>query len=141
MATSIKGTRTEKNLLAAFAGAARKEGLMQIADIFEETAAQEKEHAKRFFSFLEGGEVEIIAGFPAGTVGTTLDNLKAAAAGEEHEWTSLYPGFANVAREEGYRDVALARRSQSGVGRPDEPTDDTCITSAPGLINKHSPHK
>jgi rubrerythrin len=97
MATNIKGTRTEKNLLAAFAGesqarnrytffagAARKEGLMQIADIFEETAAQEKEHATRFFNFLEGGDVEITATYPAGVVGTTLDNLKAAAAGEEH---------------------------------------------------------
>jgi rubrerythrin len=121
MATHIKRTRTEKNLLAAFAGesqarnrytffagAARKEGLMQIADIFEETAAQEKEHGERFFSFLEGGDVEITAAFPAGTVGTTLENLKAAAAGEEHEWTSLYAEFAKVAREEGFRDVALA---------------------------------
>jgi rubrerythrin len=121
MATHIKGTRTEKNLLAAFAGesqarnrytffagAARKEGLMQIADIFEETAAQEKEHGERFFSFLEGGDVEITAAFPAGTVGTTLENLKAAAAGEEHEWTSLYAEFAKMAREEGFRDVALA---------------------------------
>jgi rubrerythrin len=121
MANSIKGTRTEKNLLAAFAGesqarnrytffagAARKEGLMQIADIFDETAAQEKEHAKRFFSFLEGGEVEITASFPAGTIGTALENLKAAAAGEEHEWSRLYPEFAKVAREEGFKDVALA---------------------------------
>jgi rubrerythrin len=121
MATGISGTRTEKNLLKAFAGesqarnrytffagAARKEGLMQIADIFEETAAQEKEHGKRFFSFLEGGDLEITAAFPAGKVGTTLENLKAAATGEEHEWTSLYPEFAKVAREEGFRDVALA---------------------------------
>jgi len=121
MAANIKGSRTEKNLLVAFAGesqarnrytffagAARKEGLMQIADIFEETAAQEKEHGHRFFNFLEGGDVEITAGFPAGAVGTTLENLKAAAAGEEHEWTSLYPEFAKVAREEGFKDVALA---------------------------------
>jgi len=121
MASNIKGTRTEKNLLVAFAGesqarnrytffagAARKEGLMQIADIFEETAAQEKEHGKRFFSFLEGGDVEITAAFPAGKVATTLENLKAAAAGEEHEWTSMYPEFAKVAREEGFKDVALA---------------------------------
>jgi rubrerythrin len=121
MATNIKGTRTERNLLAAFAGesqarnrytffagAARKEGLMQIADIFEETAVQEKEHAQRFFNFLEGGDVEITAAFPAGVVGTTLENLKAAAAGEEHEWTSLYADFARVAREEGFKDVALA---------------------------------
>jgi len=121
MAANIKGTRTEKNLLAAFAGesqarnrytffagAARKEGLMQIADIFEETAVQEKEHAQRFFNFLEGGDVEITAAFPAGVVGTTLENLKAAAAGEEHEWTNLYADFAKVAREEGFKDVALA---------------------------------
>ena len=121
MATNINGTRTERNLLVAFvgesqarnrytffAGAARKEGLMQIADIFDETAAQEKEHAHRFFNFLEGGDVEITAAFPAGVVGTTLENLKAAAAGEEHEWTSLYADFAKVAREEGFKDVALA---------------------------------
>jgi len=117
---SIKGTRTEKNLLTAFAGesqarnrytyfagAARKESLVQIADIFEETANQEKEHAKRFFKFLEGGEVEIISAFPAGVIGTTLENLKAAAAGEHHEHTALYPGFARIAREEGFDAVAL----------------------------------
>ena len=121
MAANLKGTRTERNLLAAFAGesqarnrytffagAARNDGLMQIADIFEETATQEKEHAQRFFNFLEGGDVEITAAFPAGVVGTTLENLKAAAAGEEHEWTSLYADFAKVAREEGFKDVALA---------------------------------
>lgn len=121
MANSIKGTKTERNLLEAFAGesqarnrytffagAARKEGLMQIAQIFEETASQEKEHAKRFFSFLEGGELQITAAFPAGRVGSTLENLKAAAAGEEHEWTSLYPGFAKVAREEGFVQIAAA---------------------------------
>jgi rubrerythrin len=121
MATNIRGSQTEKNLLAAFAGesqarnrytffagAARKEGLMQIADIFDETAAQEKEHAQRFFSFLEGGDVEITASFPAGVVGTTLDNLKAAAAGENHEWTTLYANFAKVAREEGFNAVAIA---------------------------------
>ena len=121
MADRIKGTRTEKNLLTAFAGesqarnrytffagTARNEGLMQIADIFEETAAQEKEHAKRFFSFLEGGELEISAAFPAGKIGATIENLKAAANGEEYEWTSLYPEFAKVAREEGFKDIALA---------------------------------
>jgi len=121
MASNVKGTRTEKNLLMAFAGesqarnrysffagAARKEGLMQIADIFDETAAQEKEHAKRFFSFLEGGDLEVTATFPAGKVATTLENLMAAASGEEHEWSSLYPEFAKVAREEGFKDVALA---------------------------------
>lgn len=116
---SIKGTETEKNLLAVFAGEsqarnrytyfagqAKKEGLVQIADIFEETANQEKEHAKRFFKFLEGGEVEIVAAFPAGVVGTTLENLKAAAAGENHEHASLYPAFAETARNEGFPAVA-----------------------------------
>lgn len=117
---SIKGTQTEKNLLTAFAGEsqarnrytffagkARKEGYVQIADIFEETAHQEKEHAKRFFTFLEGGMVEITAAFPAGMVGTTLENLKAAADGEHEEHTELYPAFARVAREEGFEAVAM----------------------------------
>ena len=116
---SLKGTKTEKNLLTAFAGesqarnrytyfasAAKKEGYVQISDIFTETAEQEKEHAKRFFKFLEGGEVEITAAFPAGVVGSTLENLKAAAAGVEFEWTKMYPGFANIAREEGFGAVA-----------------------------------
>jgi rubrerythrin len=122
----IKGTRTEKNLLGAFAGEsqarnrytffagqARKDGFVQIADIFAETAEQEKEHAKRFFKFLEGGELEISATFPAGVVGATLDNLKAAAAGEHHEHTSIYPGFARVAEEEGFKDVAATFRAVS----------------------------
>ena len=117
---SIKGTQTEKNLLGAFAGEsqarnrytyaaskARKEGFVQIAAIFEETANQEKEHAKRFFKFLEGGDVEIAAAFPAGVVGTTAENLAAAAAGEHHEHTELYPAFAKTAREEGFEAVAL----------------------------------
>ncbi|GAB6095757.1 rubrerythrin family protein [Desulfatiferula olefinivorans] len=117
---SIKGTQTEKNLLAAFAGEsqarnrytffagkARKEGYVQIADIFEETANQEKEHAKRFFNFLEGGMVEITASFPAGVIGSTLENLKAAADGEHEEHTDLYPAFAKVAREEGFEAVAM----------------------------------
>ncbi len=121
MSTSIKGTQTEKNLLIAFAGesqarnrytyyagAAKKEGLVQIADIFEETANQEKEHAKRLFKFLEGGDLEITETFPAGLVGNTLNNLRAAAAGEEHEWTEMYPAFAKVAREEGFERIALA---------------------------------
>jgi rubrerythrin len=116
---SIKGTQTEKNLLKAFAGesqarnrytyfagAARKEGFVQIAAIFEETANQEKEHAKRFFSFLEGGEVEISACFPAGKVGTTAENLAASAHGENEEWTVLYPEFAKIARAEGFPAVA-----------------------------------
>jgi rubrerythrin len=121
MTNSIKGSQTERNLMKSFsgesqarnrytffAGAARKEGLVQIALIFEETAAQEKEHAKRFFDFLEGGEVEITDSYPAGKTGTTLENLKAAAAGEEHEWSELYPGFAKVAREEGFVQIAIA---------------------------------
>lgn len=116
---SIKGTKTERNLLTAFAGEsqarnrytyfasqARKEGFVQISDIFEETANQEKEHAKRFFKFLEGGEVEINAAFPAGIIGKTIDNLKAAAHGEHYEWTEMYPAFAKIAREEGFEVVA-----------------------------------
>jgi rubrerythrin len=116
---AIKGTQTEKHLLMAFAGesqarnrytyaasAARKEGFVQIADIFEETATQEKEHAKRFFSFLPGGEAEITATFPSGTTASTLENLAAAADGEKHEWGTLYPAFAKVAREEGFEAIA-----------------------------------
>lgn len=118
---SIKGTRTEQNLLKAFAGesqarnrytyfasVAKKEGLEQIAALFAETAENEKEHAKRFFKFLEGGMVEITATYPAGVIGTTLDNLKAAADGENEEWTELYPEFAKIAEEEGFREVAMA---------------------------------
>jgi len=116
----LKGSKTEKNLLTAFAGEsqarnrytyaagkARKEGFVQIAQIFEETANQEKEHAKRFFKFLEGGDVEIQGAFPAGVIGTTAENLKAAAGGEHHEWTDMYPGFAKVAREEGFEAIAM----------------------------------
>jgi rubrerythrin len=123
---SIRGTQTEKNLITAFAGEsqarnrytyfagkARKEGYMQIAAIFEETANQEKEHAKRFFSHLDGGEAEVMAAFPAGVVGTTLENLKAAAAGEHYEHTEMYPGFANVAEEEGFDEIALLFRNVS----------------------------
>lgn len=117
---SIKGSETEKNLLKAFAGesqarnrytyfssVARKEGYVQISDIFTETANQEKEHAKRFFSFLEGGTPEITACYPAGVIGTTAENLKAAAGGEHEEWTELYPAFAAKAREEGFQAVAI----------------------------------
>ena len=117
--SSLKGTQTEKNLLTAFAGEsqarnrynyfsgqAKKEGFVQIADIFAETADQEKEHAKRFFKFLQGGEVEIVAAFPAGVIGTTAENLAEAAGGEHHEWSEMYPGFAKVAREEGFEAVA-----------------------------------
>lgn len=116
---SIKGTKTEKNLLTAFAGeaqarnrydyyasVAKKEGYVQIADIFAETANQEKEHAKRLFKFLEGGDVEIQADYPAGVIGTTAENLKAAAKGENYEWTDMYPTFAKVAREEGFNEIA-----------------------------------
>lgn len=117
---SIKGTRTEKNLLHSFAGesqarnrydffagVAKKEGLVHISKIFEETALQEKEHAKRFFKYLEGGAVEITASFPAGVIGNTLENLKAAAAGENEEWTQAYPEFARIAREEGFPEIAV----------------------------------
>ncbi len=116
---SIKGTRTEKNLLKAFAGEsqarnrytyfsakAKKEGYVQISSIFEETANHEKEHAKKFFKYLVGGVVEITARFPAGKIGSTLENLKEAAAGEYEEWTELYPEFAKIAKEEGFTDVA-----------------------------------
>jgi rubrerythrin len=115
----LKGSQTEKNLMTAFAGEsqarnrytyfaakAKKEGFVQIAAIFEETANHEKAHAKRFFKFLEGGETEITAAFPAGTIGTTLENLKAAAAGEHHEQAEMYPAFARIAREEGFDAVA-----------------------------------
>lgn len=116
---SIKGTQTEKNLLTAFAGEsqarnrytyfaskARKEGYVQISAIFSETADQEIAHAKRFFKFLQGGEAEVTYTFPAGVIGTTLENLNAAADGEQYEHTSMYPGFAKVAREEGFEAVA-----------------------------------
>jgi rubrerythrin len=118
--STLKGTQTERNLLAAFAGesqarnrydyyagAARKEGYVQISAIFAETALQEKEHAKRFFKSLEGGDVEVTAAFPAGVVGDTAQNLESAASGEHHEWTSLYPEFARIAREEGFEEIAL----------------------------------
>ncbi len=117
--TSIKGTQTEKNLLKAFAGesqarsrytyfakVAKKEGLEQISAIFMETAENELEHAKRFFKFLEGGMVEITAAYPAGVIGTTLENLKAAADGENEEWSELYPEFAKIAEEEGFKNIA-----------------------------------
>jgi Rubrerythrin len=130
---SVKGTKTEKNLLASFAGEsqarnrytyfagqARKDELMQIADIFEETANQEKEHAKRFFSFLQGGDVEITAAFPAGVIGSTAENLKAAAAGEHLENTTLYPGFAKIAREEGFEAIAMLWENITNAERQHE---------------------
>jgi len=103
---AFAGESQARNRYTYFAGAAKKEGLVQIADIFEETANQEKEHAKRFFKFLEGGDVQITETFPA--VGTTVENLRSAAAGEEHEWTKMYPAFAKVAKEEGFNQVAAA---------------------------------
>lgn len=116
---SLKGTQTEKNILTAFAGEsqarnrytyfasqAKKDGYVQISAIFEETANHEKEHAKRLFKFLEGGDVEITAAFPSGVIGTTLDNLMAAAAGENHEHMDMYPSFAKVARREGFPEIA-----------------------------------
>ena len=119
MAKSIKGTRTERHLLTAFAGesqarnrytyfagAARKEGLEQIANIFVETAENEKEHAKVFFSYLEGGDVEIAAAYPAGMVKDTSSNLEAAAAGENLEWTTIYANFSKIAGEEGFPEIS-----------------------------------
>lgn len=113
------GSQTEKNLMKSFAGEsqarnrytyfssqAKKEGLEQMAAIFEETADQEKEHAERFFKFLQGGEVEITDTYPAGKIGTTMENLEAAAKGEHHEWAVLYPSFAKTAREEGFENIA-----------------------------------
>ena len=130
---SIKGSKTEQNLLKAFAGEsqarmrydyfakqARKEGLEQIAAIFDETALNEREHAKRFFKFLEGGPVEITATYPAGVIGTTLENLKAAAEGENEEWTSLYPEFSKIATDEGYHEVAAAFKLISRVEKAHE---------------------
>lgn len=117
--TALQGSRTEKNILTAFAGesqarnrysfaakVAKKEGLVQISNIFERTAEQERAHAKTLFKLLEGGEVEIQASFPAGTIGTTMENLEAAAAGEEHEYMEMYPDFAKVAKEEGFSAIA-----------------------------------
>ncbi len=117
----LKGSKTQRNLMAAFAGEsqarnrytyfasqARKEGFIQISSIFEETANQEKEHAKRLFKFMTGGEAEITAAFPFGVIGATLDNLKAGAAGENYEWTDMYPSFATIARDEGFDEIASA---------------------------------
>jgi len=117
--SNLKGTKTETNLLKSFAGesqarnryeffasVAKKEGYEQIAAIFMETASQEKEHAKRFFNFLEGGAVEIVASYPAGVIGTTKENLKSAAEGENEEWTSLYLQFSETAKEEGFPEIA-----------------------------------
>ena len=117
---NLKGSKTEKNLLTAFAGEsqarnrytyftsqATKDGFMQISSVFEETANQEKEHAKRLFKEMQGGEVEVQAAFPAGVIGTTAQNLKDSAVGEHYEWTEMYPGFAKVARGEGFEGIAV----------------------------------
>ena len=133
MAKSVKGTQTEKNLLTSFAGesqarmrytyfakTAKKEGYEQIADIFLETAEQEKEHAKRMFKFLEGGSVEITASYPAGVIGTTLENLNAAAMGEHQEWSEDYPHFADVAEQEGFPEIAKMYRMISNAEKGHE---------------------
>ena len=130
---SLKGTRTEQNLLQSFAGesqarmrytyfssVAKKEGYEQIAAIFMETAEQEKEHAKRFFKFLEGGKVEFTASFPAGVIGTTAENLLAAAMGENEEWSEDYPKFADIADEEGFPAIAVAFRKIATVEKMHE---------------------
>ncbi len=131
--SSIKGTKTEQNLLKAFAGEsqarnrytffakqARKDGFEQIAAFFEETAAQEQQHAKTFFKFLEGGMVEITASYPAGVIGTTTDNLLEAANGEHEEWDVLYPEFARIAEEEGFKKVATAFKLVATVEKTHE---------------------
>ncbi len=130
---SLEGTKTEQNLLKSFAGEsqarmrydyfasqAKKEGLEQIAAIFTETALNEKEHAKRFFKFLEGRMVEITATYPAGKIGTTLENLKASAEGENEEWTELYPEFARIAEEEGFKEIAIAFKMIAKVEKAHE---------------------
>ena len=130
---SLKGTKTEQNLLKSFAGEsqarmrydyfakqAKKEGLEQISAIFAETALNEKEHAKRFFKFLEGGAVEITATYPAGKIGDTMENLKASAEGENEEWTELYPEFAKIAEEEGFKEVAIAFKMIAKVEKAHE---------------------
>ncbi len=128
MGKSLKGTKTEQNLLKAFAGEsqarnrynyfasqARKDGFIQIASIFEETAGNEKEHAKVFFQYLEGGDVEIVAAYPAGMIKDTKSNLEAAAAGENMEWTVLYQEFSKVAKDEGFPEVASSFKQIAGV--------------------------
>lgn len=130
---SLKGTKTEQNLLKSFAGEsqarmrydyfakqAKKEGLEQISAIFMETALNEKEHAKRFFKFLEGGMVEITATYPAGKIGNSMENLKASAEGENEEWTELYPEFAKVAKEEGFKEIAVAFKMIAKVEKAHE---------------------
>ncbi len=130
---NLKGSKTEQNLLKSFAGEsqarmrydyfakqAKKEGLEQISAIFAETALNEKEHAKRFFKFLEGGMVEITASYPAGKIGTTLENLKASADGENEEWSELYPMFADTAEKEGFKEIAITYRMIAEVEKAHE---------------------
>ena len=138
---SIKGTRTEQNLLKSFAGesqarsrytffasVAKKEGYEQISGVFMETAEQEKEHAKKFFKYLEGGMVEITASYPAGIIGTTAENLKAAAEGENEEWADLYPEFAKIADEEGFPQIANTFRQVAKVEAEHEARYRTLLT-------------
>ena len=142
---SLKGSQTEKNLLTAFAGEsqarnrytyfaskAMKEGYRQISEIFTETANQEKEHAKRLFKFLEGGEVMISAAFPAGVIGVTLDNLRESAAGENYEWSTMYPDFAKIAREEGFKDIADAFQH---IGMAEEFHEKRYLALADNIVN------
>jgi len=147
---NLKGTQTEKNLLTAFAGEsqarnrytyfasqARKEGYEQIAAIFAETSEQEKEHAKREFKFLEGGEVEIAAAFPAGVIGSTLENLKAAAAGEHYEHTEMYPDFAETADKESFAEIAEVFRNIAVAEKRHEERYNTLAKNiADGLVFK-----
>lgn len=147
---TLKGSRTEQNLLKAFAGEsqarmrydyfakqARKEGLEQIAAIFDETSFNERSHAKQFFRFLEGGMVEITASYPAGITGTTLENLKASADGENEEWTELYPEFARIADEEGFKEVAAMFKMIAKVEKAHEERYRTLYTNLEsGLVFK-----
>lgn len=154
--SSIKGTKTEQNLLKAFAGesqarnrytffakTAKKEGFNAISNIFLETAENEREHAKLFFKHLEGGMVEITASYPAGVIGTTLENLKAAAAGENEEWSILYPEFAKVAEEEGFPEVATTFRMVAKVEVEHEARYNTLIErlEGEGFFKRESPIK
>jgi rubrerythrin len=156
MGKSLKGTRTEKNLLAAFAGEsqarnrytyfagkAREEGYMQIANIFEETALNEKEHAKIFFQYLEGGDVEIVAAYPAGMIRDTKTNLEAAAAGEKMEWTAIYSDFAKIARDEGFPEVANSFEQIAKVEKFHEARYRKLISNVAGgqVFKKKSPVK
>ena len=133
MSRSIRGTQTEKNLMKAFAGEtqaasryeyyakiARKEGYIQISNIFEKTALQEQAHAKRFYRYLEGGEIEITAGYPAHTLESTRENLAFAAGGEKEEWTEMYPAFAEMAKHEGFNEIAAVFRLISSVEKVHE---------------------